>query len=263
MSDIEQVNESGANTESTASSETASPAQSQEAGQEQQAQPQVKQEVPTHFHEHPRFQELITKNREYSDMIKQMQAQVQQLTQTQQKQLTPKQQPEGYDDLLAEMERHNRKFAKFQREMKQQLQEALQARDELKELKSWQSQTQAERDSAQAMSQFDKLCTDTKIPPGQKKFYQSYIANMANATGAKVQDLPDLFAKAHAELSKDFEDMRRADRESYVAGKQGDKKPATQSGGVAPSFKKSGPMSPDEIKAEFVAQIKAAKAGVQ
>lgn len=254
MSELEQGTQSDVSPEGSASPETASSAQSQSAqpGQEAQAAPAQK-EPP--FHEHPRFKELIEQKNAQAQELAQLRA-LMQAQQSQPKQ-TPAPAKQSYDELFRELEQLNPNFAKLQQEVYQKLSRADQLETELQDLKSWREQSQAQ----QAVSQFDSLCQENKVSERDKDMVKQVVANIANARGARISDLPQIFKEAHATVSKYSEDLSRSVRESYVAQKAKDKTPATQTGGTAPAANNpAANKTSDEIKALLAARIRGSAA---
>lgn len=254
MSELESGNESGASPESTVSSESASPVQTQETGNTQEAV--TTQEAPKEapFHEHPRFKELIEQNRGYKDQLEQMQrsfqTQMQQLQQ-QYKQTSPNPQQSFKDEYVNYLKNADPKFAEYQAQLLDKIEGTSKLEHEIAELKQYQQSYQQQ----QAISQFDKLCTDNKVSETDKEFYRQAIANAANARGAKISELPALFKEAHDTLGKYFAEKEKAITAKYVTQKTGDKKPTTQTGGTAVAANKS-IASKDDVKAAFAKAIK-------
>lgn len=249
MSELETGNESGVSPEGSASPETESPAQSQDAAPAQDVQAvQAPKEAP--FHEHPRFKELISERNQEREERARLSQQIQQMQAALQKQSQPAQKS-TQDQLLERLAGIDPEFAKFQREMNDKLSKTEQMQLELQELRT-------QRESEQALGQFNKLCTDNKVEEKDKFLYQQFVANAANASNAKVSDLPNLFKQAHEQLSKYLEERDRAKRESYVVDKTKDKRPATTTGGIpASAAKAKGPMTSEDAKAAIVRAIRA------
>lgn len=247
--------ESASAPESSGNSESAPAVQTQESAPQQDAAAKS-QEQP--FHEHPRFKELVEQKNQFAQRAeqadksyKQLQAQVAQL----QKQYNQSNQPQkpSYDPLFKELESVNPKFAEFIKENYTKAQQVDILQQELAQVKEFQNSYQQQ----QALSQFDKLCEDNKVDPNFKEFYKEAVANAANASNAGLDALPNLFKQAHERLGKSLEAFSRAQRESYVAAKTADKKPATQTGGTAASSRPAAsPMSVDDVKAKLAAAIR-------
>lgn len=249
MSELETGNETGVSPEGSASPETDSPAQSQEAAPTQDVSVvQAPKEAP--FHEHPRFKELISERNQEREERARLSQQIQQMQAALQKQSQPAQRSKQ-DQLLERLTSIDPEFAEFQKGIYDKLSVAEQTQRELQELRS-------QRESEQATNQFDKLCTDNKVEAKDKFLYEQMIANMATSTNAKISQLPNLFKQAHEQLSKYFDDRDRANRESYVADKTKDKRPATATGGIpASAAKAKGPMTSEDAKAAIVKAIRA------
>lgn len=250
MSDFDTGSESGVSPEGSASPETASPAQSQEAAPQQEATATpAPKEAP--FHEHPRFKELIEERNQERQERARLAQQIQQMQAALQKQTQPNAQKSKQDQLLERLQGIDPEFAEFQKGLNEKLSVAEQVQKELQEMRT-------QRESEQALSQFDKLCSDNKVADKDKFLYQQIVANMANANNSKVSELPNLFKQAHEQLSKYLGERDRANRESYVADKTKDKSPATTTGGVAvSSAKPKGPMTAEDAKAALVKAIRA------
>lgn len=250
MSELEQGNESGVSPESSVSSETASPVQSQETATEQEAQSTTApKEAP--FHEHPRFKELISERNQAREEHARLMQRVQQMEANYQKQTQPAAQKSKQDQLLERLAGIDPEFAEFQKGIYEKLSVADQMAERLQEM-------EMARQSEQALNQFNTLCSESKVADKDKFLYQQMVANLANAKNAKVSDLPALFKEAHGQLSKYLDERDRAQRESYVADKTKDKRPATQTGGIAASAgKDKGSMSREDAKAELVKQLRA------
>jgi DNA repair exonuclease SbcCD ATPase subunit len=263
MSQDESGSESGVSTESTASSETAPLAQSQEAASSNEAASAPQKEAP--FHEHPRFQELVQqKNQSQQEFHKIQQAYQQlqsQFSQIQQ-QFNKSNQPQkpSYDPLFEELKAINPAFAKFQEETYGKVQTIDEMKQELQDLRETYQADRTARDAQAAQSDFKRLCSDNKVSDTDAKMYQHYVANLANARGSKVSDLPALFKEVHDELGKFFSERDRSTRESYTKQKAADKVPASQTGGVAASNSKGDvPSSIQDVKSRIAAAMRAAK----
>lgn len=248
MSELEQGNESGAISESTASSESASPAQTQEAAPQQEAVAKP-QEPP--FHEHPRFKEVIEQKNAAMRQVQDLQAKFAQFEQQYKQQSQPK--APDYDNLFKEMEQVNPAFAQLVKDLQTKASKA----DELEQQFSTLNEWKQSYESQQAVSTFDKLCTDNKIGDRDKDFYKQVVANIANAKGSRISDLPAVFKEAHQMLSTYFQDRDRETRESYVKQKKSDATPTSQTGGMptgTPGNK--GASSKDEVKAAIAAALR-------
>lgn len=250
MSELETGNESAATSEGNANPEPASAAQAQPAQQSQEANAAPAQKEQP-FHEHPRFKELVEQKNAFARQVAEMRAQVEAIQS--QKQQTQQPAKQSYDELFKELEGMNPNFSKLQQEMYQKLSRADQVEAELQDLKSWREQSQAQ----QAVSQFDNLCQENKVSERDKPMYKQLVANIANAKGSRVSDLPHVFKEAHDQMSKYLEDVRRTEREAYVSQKNSDKTPNTQSGGTAPaSSRPAANMTSDQVKALLAAKIR-------
>lgn len=256
MSDVETGNESDVSTESTASSESASSAQTQDAAPSStEAAPAT--EVP--FHEHPRFKELVEQKNKYSqeaatlsEQNKQLYARMSQIEKQYQTQSQPK--PANYEPLFDQIKQVNPEFYSFMKDNYTKAQQVEILQQDLQQLKEFQSSYQQQ----QALSTFDKLCTDNKVDPDFKDLYREAVANAANARGSDLSALPGLFKETHDRLSKVIEARDRKQRESYVAQKTQDKTPIAKPGGPSPAPRSAkGPISQDDVKAQLAAAIRA------
>lgn len=261
MSDIETGSQSDVSTESATSSETASSAPSQDVGTSQEASAPAQKELP--FHEHPRFRELVEQKNQYQNKFDQiaqdnhrLQTQLQQLLQQQTQASKPK--DADYSDVFKEIEQLNPNFARFQQELHSKLPLVNQLQEKLSSIEQQMSVERQQRDAATARSEFSRLCTENKVSESDRELYMERVANMANARGSSIKDLPALFTEAHQGLSKYIESVKRSERESYTKQKASDRVPTSATGGVAvglPSNKGSG--SIEDVKAAFTAAMRA------
>jgi hypothetical protein len=251
MSELESGIPSDVTPESPASSEPDSSAQVQPAASPQDAAPKP-QEVP--FHEHPRFKELIEQKNSYQRELQELRQQFAQFQHQQKQQLQPK--GPDYDSLFKEMEQVNPVFAQMQREQMAKLTEIEQLKEQLTQVSEWKQSYEQQ----QAISQFDKLCAENKVGDRDKELYKQWVANAANARGAKISDLPQIFKDVHQQISSYFQDRDREMRESYVKQKKSDATPSTQSGGVPTGLPASkGMESKADVKAAIASALRSAK----
>jgi hypothetical protein len=248
--------------ESQAGSESQSAVETQEASTQQEAAPK-QQDVP--FHEHPRFKEVIEQKNQAAqraEMLEksyqQLQAQVAHLQKQYQSQ-NQAQKP-SYDPLFKQLEQVNPEFASFIKENYSKAQQVDILQQELASIKEFQTSYQEQ----QALNQFDKLCQDNKVDTNFKDFYRDAVANAANASGAPLSALPEIFKQVHERLGKTLTAYERSVTEKYVANKSADaKKPAATTGGTPAKPKPSqAPISQDEVKKQFAEAIRARKNAV-
>ncbi len=258
MSDVETGIESDVSTEGTASPESASSAQTQDAAPQETAPPAT--EVP--FHEHPRFKELVEQKNKYGQEATTLREQNQQLASRMaqiEKQYQTQSQPKApdYNPLFDQIKTVNPEFASFIKENYTKAQQVDILQQDLQQLKEFHTSYQQQ----QALSTFDRLCTDNKVDPDFKEIYQAAVANAANARNADINALPALFKEVHGKLSKTLEARDRKQRESYVAAKTQDKTPVSKPGGPSPAPRQStAPISRDDVVKQFAAGLRAGKA---
>lgn len=207
------------------------PASSAPATGEQTAQPsETSQEKP--FHEHPRFQELVQQKNEaqqrisqYEKQLQEMQSQYEQRFQQMQAQLQPKPQQFDPQKFLQRAKQIDPEFAQtleWQAEQARQLQQRIDAMNQ-------------ERLRETATSKLQGLFEQNKVDAKMRPLYEAAIkASAYENPKFGINDLDKLFATTHETYSKLFDEMKRAERASYVDQKKKDATPATQTGGAAP-----------------------------
>ena len=253
----EEFEESSEQTDSTPAVEEDSSQESSEGAEAQEAAPEKEQEresIPLNDPRNPyyeRFTELTTQNREfkgrlgeYDQTIRQLQQEMAVLRTAQ----APKKEEAPYKPILDHLETIDPSFAKFQRELvekaetankRAEIAEALQKRLDAMETRDFQTQ---------AVSRFHNLLETNKVPENLRQRYEREIRILATdleAQGQKLglQDVDKLFNTVHSEYTKFLEDIRRAERASYVKAKRSDVTPAPATGGAAVST------APTKIKA--------------
>lgn len=248
--------------EGAASPESQPAAETQDAGTQQEAAPKA-QEVP--FHEHPRFKELIDQKNQAAQRAEHLERSYQQLQQSvahlqnQYKQQTQAQKP-SYDPLFKQLEQVNPEFASFIKENYSKAQQVETLQQELASIKEFQTSYQQQ----QALSQFDRLCEENKIDPRFKDFYKDAVANAANASGAPLSALPEIFKNVHARFGNTLTEYERSITAKYVTSKAADtKKPASTTSGVAAKPQPSqAPISQDEVKKQIAQALRARQAAL-
>lgn len=247
--------ESAESPESSASSESHPAVETQDAGGTQDAST-TKQDVP--FHEHPRFKELIEQKNQSTQRAEKLEKSYQQLqsqiAQLEKQYKQPQAPKPSYDPLFKQIEEANPEFAGFSKELYQKVQ----AVESLQERIAQQEQFIQNYQQQQAISQFDKMCDESKVPARFKEFYKEAVANAANASGAPLSALPEIFKSVHDRFSKSIDEYSREITQNYVTQKTQDKKPATQTGGrpAAPKATQA-TTSKDDVKKQLAAAIRA------
>lgn len=263
MENIESSgSESGVSTPEVSSpQESQSPAATQTEGASQDAAPAVSNDKLTPFHEHPRFKEVIAQKNElsnqvqtYSQALQKIQAQMQEMQKAfQARSQQPNNKP-SYDAILNRLQQIDPEFGQFQSRVAQEIASVPELKQQFEELKQWRQEMEMQNLRSRAESSLNQLYEQHKVPENLRKYYKSQIREMAlDQNVNSVEDLPKLFGTVHQNVSKDLEDIRRSERESYVSQKKQDVTPATQTGGTpASQGPAKGPMSLDE-KIKFVA----------
>lgn len=248
--------ESGASAEGSVTPESSSPVETQETATPEVEAPKTP-EVP--FHEHPRFKELVEQKNTFADQLKAataaqqaLQHELAQIRESQKQASAPK--PPNYDPLLKQLEQVNPEFASL---MKAQMEKAKSV-EVLEQRLAQQEQFYQSYQQQQALSQFDKLCTDNNVNPLFKEAYGDIVANIANVRGAQLSELPKIFKEVHDRLSKSLGEYERSVTAKYVTQKTGDTKPVAKPGGApATPGGKQAPMTAEDAKKELAAAIRA------
>lgn len=196
--------------ESSQESQPQAPVPSQEAKAQAPADPNNNSNVP--FHEHPRFKELIeekNKYREELNAIKQQSAELQR--QFQASQQPPK--AAEVDKMYERLKGIDPEFAEYLKELKQTAGKATQL----------EAQMQEQRESQfvqTAVSQVNSLHEKNALSPALREIYNQQLDNLyMQGKIRSASDLEGAYKQIHEQYAKVIEDVRRAERESYVADK--------------------------------------------
>lgn len=243
--------------ESPQTSESSAPSQASapgEQGSSPAASPSTSDSVP--FHQHPRFQELISQNREFKERTTQYERAIQDMQrrlEMQEKQFSQSSRQE--DELLSRLKQIDPEFGSRFAEI-----DGL--RGKIEQFGQWQQEMQLQANRQQAYSSLENLYKEHKVPENLKGFYEAQIKSMAYEAGdrASVKDLPTFFKMAHESISKFTDEFRRKERESYVAEKSKGQTPASTTGGTATSGPAAdGPKTLDDVKAKIASAIRASR----
>lgn len=248
MSENEFESTQSVETESQASSEPVESANNEAASQQDAGQEQVAATEQTPFHEHPRWKEVMQQNNQYKTQLSQYEKHLQEMqARLQQLETGSKQAVKPENELFDRLKKIDPAFgSKFE--------EVAMTAQEIRELKEWKAQAEAERIRGQYESGLDKLCNEHNVTPSWKKLYDSELRNIAMSNpNLSLQDLPKVFKEVHDR----FEALRREERGKYVADKSKDAKtPQTQSKGKVPASNKKEalPADRDEALQSIVSQ---------
>ena len=174
--------------------------------------PEAAKEPP--FHEHPRFKEIINKNNEYSQRMREYEKQVQELKSTIEKANAPAS-PET--KLLQRLKDIDPEFGQF---MEQQHATRAQLQEQLQQIEQWRSQQEAVAQRTQINSALEKLHIENKVPNELRKVYEAQLEQIARGNpNLGLQDLPSMYNEVHSTLSKYMEGVRREALASYSQSK--------------------------------------------
>ena len=214
MEDLEQsVPDAGSEASSPSAESNSTPTEQQaEASTPKVEAAPVAKEPP--FHEHPRFKEIITKNNEYSNRLREYEKKFQDLTTKFEKSATPAS-PES--KLLERLKGIDPEFGQF---MEQQYATRTQLQEQLQQMEQWKSQQEAASQRTQVTSALEKLHADNKVPNELRKMYEAQLEQVARSNpNLGIQDLPGMYTAVHSDISKYIETVRREALSSYSKDK--------------------------------------------
>ncbi len=214
------------------------------------------------FHEHPRFKEVIEQKNQALQAVKDMQRQMQEFQAKLAAQpQAPSKASSEQEEFLKTLEGVNPAWAKF---LKDQYEASLQNKQLSEKIAQLEQQHQASQREAlrvAAVSEVVKMHDSNKISPELRDLYNAQLD--ARATAGQLNTLEDVrkaYGEIHNTYNKVFENLRKAERESYVAGKKSDSSvPSSQPKGAAkpgtakPAFQYSS--DPEERKAQMVQRV--------
>lgn len=198
-----------------------------------------------------RFQEVITQKNQFAEQLKAMQAQQAEM-QRQMQEFRKPAAPKTEDPLIARLKGIDPEFG-------ERFEKVSGFESKLAEFEQWQKNMEMERLRTDAYSTINKLHDENKVDPGFREFYNSQI-ELAVLKNQKLglKDLPEVYKEVHTRLSKQFEDFKRAERESYVTSKKADAKtPSSQPKATAvnPSKPAEWSKDPNEAKAQLIQRV--------
>jgi len=258
MTDNEEMYESDVNTESSSDTEeqTEQLTDSSQESVSQEAAPEPKQkEIP--FHEHPRFQELVSEKNQYKSEIQALAKRLQDMESKSAANVQPKK-----DELMERLQGIDPVFA----ERFGKLNEVDQLKQELQEFKQWREQASQQQVQTQIQSTKDKFYADNSVPEERRSIYEALVAQQAASDPSlKITDLPKVMKAVHDNIGKMFQNVERSTTKNFVDSKRAQaSKPATQSRGIpAKAVKQESNLSMQDIReairAEALAEARANK----
>lgn len=235
----------------TESSEPAAEVSTSAEQEQSQQSDTPTQEKQAPFNNHPRFKELIDQKNEYANQVKQMQAQYAEMERRFKALESHRQpaQPKAEDPLIARLKGIDPEFGSEFGNLKETLQQ----------FQTWQKAQDNERVRSQAYGTIDRLHEENKVAPEWRDIYKEQIeAAVLRNPKLELEDLPNLYKDVHAKFSKQIDDIRRAERESYVAAKKTDAKmPNSISKGkaVTPGGEPQWSKDPTEARAQLIKRV--------
>lgn len=232
--DANQIEESSEpQTQSTDSKTLDSSAQTEVVAATEQSE----QEKP--FHEHPRFQELIQKNREaeqraaqYEQMMADMRSKYDELS----SKLQPPKQANPFVSKLREIDPA---YAEYIESLESKASKADLALQRLEHLETQNLVKQYE-------NQVERLHSDNKTPESVKSLIKEQLDHQALRGEIQLKDVPGAYKKALDRYTKLIDDVKRGERASYVEVKTKDAQiPASQPKGKAPPRNEKGQFTGD------------------
>lgn len=208
----------------------------------------------TPFHEHPRFQELISQKKELAEQVSNYSRQMQEM----QRQLQSLQQAPSKteDPLLARLKSIDPEFGS-------RFEKLASLEQKVQQFEEWQTSQQLQAQSQQVSSSLDNLYTQHSIPKNMQSRYEREISAIAAQNpDLRPSDLPKVFKMVHDEYTQFINDFKRQERESYVKEKSESKTPSTVSGGTAASNSgnsNNSPMTKAQAIAQIASEMRAAK----
>lgn len=210
--------------------------------------PQTKNPEPP-WHESPRFKEIIEQKNQAIAQAKALEQRTQQLEAKFLEMSKPKDQ--SLDKRAAMIERLkgiDPEFTEFLLE--------LAPNKSIEAMKAELAQERQEKFRTSAVSEVERLHSDNKVAEGLKARYNAEL-ELAYSRGQirSMDDVKTLYKQIHDGYTKLLEDVRRSERETYVAGKKADASAPTSQPKGKPaqlSNKFNYSKDPEEARAQMV-----------
>lgn len=202
----------------------------------------------TPFHEHPRWKEMLEQRNQSTEEAKMLRAEMARM----QSQLQEFSKPKTADKrtgMLEYLKGINPEFSDF-------LGTEFASQKDVSELKQMLQEAKEQQFRTAALSEVTKLHTDNKVDAALQQKYNTEL-EYAYATGRikNIADISSVYKSVHEGYTKMLEELRRKDRETYVASKKTDAKtPNTQPKG-SPAVNKSKVQysrDPEEARAQMM-----------
>jgi uncharacterized protein YdcH (DUF465 family) len=222
--------------------------ESGEATAAPESQPVAKPEAAP-FHEHPRFQELVSQKNQFAEQVKQLQAEMASFKASQ-----PKAAPER-DELMERLKGIDPAFAdRFGK-----IGEVDKLKAELEEVRQWRAQQSAQTEYQSVQNGKEKFYADNKVPAEHRELYEAQLIAAAQANpNLKTTDLPQVMKAIHEKTSKLLGGLQRSAQAQLVTAKKADgARPATQPKGQMPGAGKNekGSMSKAQAKEDMISKV--------
>lgn len=239
----DETNQASSEPETTASTSEGKTVEAKEM-----AETETTKDVP--FHEHPRFKELIEQKNAYEQRSKAMEEKYAQMERQLQELSKPKDMtPNKREAMINRLKGIDPEFADFISELA-----PVKSLEEMKNALMEQQQTQFR---TQAVSEITKMHSENKIDPTlQAKYNQELELAYQRGQIRSMDDVKTIYKNIHDGYTKLLEDIRRRDRQSYVADKKTDTKAPTSQpkGKMATPAKPQFSKNKEEARAQIVAQ---------
>lgn len=251
MEEMEQVN-SDVSQEVSSEPQTTPEHTSEEQSQESSSEQTTKDTDNLPFHQHPRWQEVLSERNSERERANQFEKQISELRQQMSRFQQPQAQPRVENPLLTRLKGIDPEFGKSYEELNG-------LRDEMQQFKDWQNQMELSRVRTEAYSTLDKLHAENKVADNDKERYNKEIELMVlKNPSLGLKDLPNLYKQVHDSHSKYIEGVRRAERESYLASKKADAAAPTgktKGSPVSPNKAQEYSKDPEEARAQLIARV--------
>lgn len=244
------ANESQVSSEPVSDGEVSQPEPQSEVPQQEVQAESSQESLP--FHDHPRWQEIQTKNRNLERTVQELQQQMQQSIE--QQQAIAAAQPRETDPLMERIKNADPEFAQL-------IDELVSWKDSMSkdfgEVKDWR-ETQSQAQLRQTVdTQINSLHDKYEIPQELRTRYDREIAAYAQQNPELgIEDLPRVYETIHKDYNTFLDSVRRAERAKYVTDKRTDAAaPSSQPKGVpatAPQQQNEMPTDPEAARREIV-----------
>lgn len=204
------------------------------------------------FDKHPRFIELIEQKNQAREAQKQLEEKYAALEARLQEMSSPKE-PKPRDELLADLDKIDPRLSKFLENLQSSTSELGQLRERL-------AQYEREQLRNQAYAQVNSLHESNKAPEAIRGLINQELELLDMQGKIKgLNDLPNVYKATLAKYNKLIDDVKRSERESYVAAKKTDAKVPTSQPKGAPAkaapTKEKYSKDKEEAKQQIVAKF--------